>query len=280
MLGTAKILDAKTHQLTDDMTIYRALPKRDLPSVGPFVFFDHFHPDHTDESTISAHPHAGIEIITYLIEGHMLHRDSLGHHGSVESGGAQYILSGQGLIHEERVGHPDNPYLHGVQLWLREPTSLDEQTGLYLNYNASELPYVSNPSFDARLVSGSLPSIFATPSPLRTASNGTVMHILLHANQAMQLDTSKLMEFGLYQLSGSSIVNERIALKEHQLYVYQAPSIILANESETTVDLLLIGGDHIPQQLHFCGNFVYDSYEDCNAAYLRYEHGEMGHLAD
>jgi redox-sensitive bicupin YhaK (pirin superfamily) len=106
-------------------TVRRALPFRERHSVGPWVFLDHFGPLRVrpGEDGVGAHPHAGIETVTYLLSGRQEHRDSAGHVGIVAAGGAQWMTAGRGVIHAEKPvpeGEAEHT-LHGIQLWTSLP---------------------------------------------------------------------------------------------------------------------------------------------------------------
>ncbi|MEM7606637.1 MAG: pirin family protein [Myxococcota bacterium] len=103
------------------MTVRRPLPTRTHPAVGPFVLLDHFGPVPAPREKLPAHPHAGIEVMTYLIEGANEHTDSLGNVGQIGAGGAQWMKSGSGILHTERNLLERSSVMHGLQIWARMP---------------------------------------------------------------------------------------------------------------------------------------------------------------
>ena len=109
-------------------TVRRALPDRQRHSVGPWVFLDHFGPFRVTpgKDGVGAHPHAGIETVTYLLSGRQQHRDSAGHTGIVTAGGAQWMTAGRGIVHAETPMPLDEAQhtLHGIQLWTTLPRAL------------------------------------------------------------------------------------------------------------------------------------------------------------
>src|SRR6202158_265700 len=109
-------------------TVRRALPNPDHRAIGPWVFLDHFGPYRANPGVdgVGAHPHAGIETVTYLLSGRNEHRDSAGHRGIVSAGGAQWMTAGRGIVHSERPLAQSEAELtvHGIQLWTTLPRAL------------------------------------------------------------------------------------------------------------------------------------------------------------
>ena len=103
-------------------TVRRALPERARHSLGPWVFLDHFGPFRVKpgQDGVGAHPHAGIETVTYILSGRQEHRDSAGHTGIVAAGGAQWMTAGRGIVHSE-LPEQENGRMEGFQLWLNLP---------------------------------------------------------------------------------------------------------------------------------------------------------------
>ncbi len=141
--------------------------------VGPFVFFDHMGPAEFQPGSgvaVRPHPHIGLATMTYLFEGTILHRDSLGYVQPIEPGAVNWMTAGRGIVHSERTP-PDlfenGSKLHGLQIWLALPTELEEIDPNFVHYPAEEIPVVSLPGVDVQIVAG---SAFGETSPVVTTS--------------------------------------------------------------------------------------------------------------
>src|SRR5664279_3763464 len=131
-MPVADLLPPRTKDLGGGFMVRRLLPAFPRQAVGPFVFFDHFGPVNvrpTDNYDVRPHPHIGLATVTYLFEGAMLHRDSLGSVQRIEPGAINWMTAGRGIVHSERMP-PDlrgsAHVAHGLQLWVALPQSHEE----------------------------------------------------------------------------------------------------------------------------------------------------------
>lgn len=272
-----QILKGSTQYVSPSFQISRLLPKRSLASIGPFVFFDHFGPMPTSPSSVPTHPHAGIEVITYLLEGHIVHQDSMGNLGTISSGAMQYILSGKGVLHSEEIGHPDYPMMHGVQLWLRQPAAFDEAPPQYHNFNAQEIPTKTTHHYTVRLLAGRLSSLMSEEGVLTCKAKATLAHVHLAPKGNCLLDLSDIEEVGVAVLKGHVLINEQHFVTDNHLFASHGAAMVLSNPSDQPCELLLLGGDKHVGGLIFCGNFVFDNQEDCDKAQRNYSYGLFDH---
>ena len=148
-----------------DMLLFRALPAPDRPSVGPFVFVDHYR--HRSRRGIGdrPHPHAGIEVLSYLLEGGVEHRDSMGFRDRLGAGDAQWIRAGRGILHAEQ---PEGGR-HGLQLWTSLPPAQKFAEPTYASWRAADIPEIRRSGARVRVIAGSIedvagPMALATPS--------------------------------------------------------------------------------------------------------------------
>src|SRR6476659_4522142 len=141
-------------------TVRRALPFRERHSVGPWVFLDHFGPFRVKpgHDGVGAHPHAGIETVTYLLSGRQEHRDSAGHTGIVAAGGAQWMTAGRGIVHAEtpRPLTEEEHTLHGIQLWTSLPRLAKQNAPRYQNLTAAAIPEVAGSGTLSRVIADEL----------------------------------------------------------------------------------------------------------------------------
>src|SRR5512132_834951 len=142
----AELLEPRIHDLGGGLVVRRLLPSHPRQAVGPFVFFDHFGPVTVrpeDDFDVRPQPHIGLATVTYLFEGAMLHRDSLGSVQRIEPGAINWMTSGRGIVHSERrppdlrdVAHD----VHGLQLWAALPLAVEEADPSFSHTPASTIP--------------------------------------------------------------------------------------------------------------------------------------------
>ncbi len=161
----------RTKDLGGGFLVRRLLPAFPRQGVGPFVFFDHFGPvtvQPQDNFDVRPHPHIGLATVTYLFEGAMLHRDSLGHVQRIEPGAINWMTAGRGIVHSERRP-PDlaqAPYVnHGLQLWAALPREAEEVAPSFTHTPASAIPEWREGGNDVRLLIG---EAFGRRSPVAT----------------------------------------------------------------------------------------------------------------
>ena len=164
-------LRARDKDLGGGFTVRRLLPSFPRQAIGPFVFFDHFGPVTThpgDNHDVRPHPHIGLATVTYLFEGAMLHRDSLGSVQRIEPGAINWMTSGSGIVHSERTP-PDlresTHVAHGLQLWAALPKAFEESAPGFFHTPAEEIPTVTQAGATIRVLIG---KAFGKQSPVAT----------------------------------------------------------------------------------------------------------------
>src|SRR3954454_16809903 len=167
-----------------EMEVRRALPSTKRQMVGPFIFFDQMGPAEflTDQGIdVRPHPHINLATVTYLFEGQILHRDSLGTEQTIEPGAVNWMRAGRGIVHSERTS-PDRRQsgqrLFGIQTWMALPDDLEESDPAFVHHGADALPFVDADGMTARLIAG---RAFAASSLLATASETLYADLQLQA---------------------------------------------------------------------------------------------------
>ena len=264
------------------MSVLRALPLNDLEAVGPFVFLDHLGPIPAPQRGVPPHPHAGIEVISYVFEGAIEHRDSLGHSGRVTSGGAQWLTSGRGILHAEKPGADTTPYYHGVQMWTRLPRAADDSAPQYHSVSAENIPEAVGNGWKLRLPAGELPTLIPTPGPIHLAQPTLLAHLRLEPGASLIVPLNPTHELAVYILSGEARLGEaQTPLPLHTITLLSpADAITLANADNATVsEMLIFGGQPAERPLIFHGSFVFSTEEDARRAVQDYRTGRMGNLS-
>lgn len=166
------VLSAKRHDL-GGFEVGRALPNAQRRMVGPFVFFDHMGPGEFAVGQgidVRPHPHIGLSTVTYLYEGAIFHRDSLGYAQSIEPGAVNWMTAGRGIVHSERTAKErrQSPQrLHGIQLWVALPLAAEQTEPAFTHYPATALPQMELGGATLRILAG---RAFGAKSPVVTHS--------------------------------------------------------------------------------------------------------------
>jgi len=182
-------------------TVRRALPARDRHAVGPWVFLDHFGPFASKPGVdgVGAHPHAGIETVTYLLEGRNEHRDSAGHHGVVGAGGAQWMTAGRGVVHSE---HPLDTVQHGIQLWTTLPRALKQVEPRYQRIDAGAIPGLNRGGVSVRVIGGEFEG---TKGPAETLMPLLLWHATLPPDARFEAPIPATFEAAGYVIAGEGV---------------------------------------------------------------------------
>jgi redox-sensitive bicupin YhaK (pirin superfamily) len=186
-------LRPRAKDLGGGFTVRRLLPAYPRQSVGPFVFFDHFGPvtaQPGDDHDVRPHPHIGLATVTYLFEGAMMHRDSLGIVQRIEPGAINWMTAGRGIVHSERT--PDDlrdtaHVTHGLQLWAALPTAHEEDAASFTHTPASAIPSWSLPGVEGRVLIG---EAFGRKSPVATFAATLYLHLDAQAGATITLPAS------------------------------------------------------------------------------------------
>jgi len=259
-------------------TVRRALPDRERHSVGPWVFLDHFGPYRArpGEDGVGAHPHAGIETVTYLLEGRNEHRDSAGHHGVVGAGGAQWMTAGRGVVHSE---HPLESVQHGIQLWTSLPRAKKMMAPRYQRIDAQAIPSRPRDGATVRVIAGELEG---TRGPAETLMPLFLWHATLPPGAQLDAPAPSGAEAAAYVIEGDGRFgpDDAIAAREGQLVLWEGDegSMHATNAGAKNLELLVLGGAPAEGPLVFHGPFVMNSVEQVRAAEIAFRTGRMGQV--
>jgi redox-sensitive bicupin YhaK (pirin superfamily) len=263
-------------------TVRRALPDRLRHSIGPWVFLDHFGPFRVKpgHDGVGAHPHAGIETVTYLLSGRQEHRDSAGHTGIVAAGGAQWMTAGRGIVHAEtpKPLTDEEHTLHGIQLWTSLPRLAKQKEPRYQNLTAESVAEVSRDGVRLRVVGGELAGV---KGPGETLMPLVVAHARLDAGARFEAAIPADFEMAAYVIEGSGRFGDAGAHRgEMVIWKGDEAAIAFENAGQAPLQVMLIGGTPAEGPLVFHGPFVMNSVEQVRAAEVAYRTGRMGTLGE
>lgn len=273
-------LHSATHTLEGDgFEVRRAIPSSAFEAIGPFIFLDHFGPIEVrpgEAKGASAHPHAGIETLTLLLEGRSVHKDSLGNVSAMGPGEVQWMRAGRGVIHDEAPAEDvvrSGGRLHGAQLWINMPKGGKHATPVYRHVTASEIPRLPHPSGVVRLVAG---RIGDASGPVQTSGNPFVVHASLPGGETLHLDASAARELALYVMTGNATVDGQ-SIQPGQLARLAAGEAVQVTVNESS-ELLLVGGDPLDAPIVRHGPFVMNTIGELERAVRDYHAGRMGQI--
>jgi redox-sensitive bicupin YhaK (pirin superfamily) len=255
-----------------DMLLYRALPAPRRSSVGPFVFVDHYRSRSARGIGDRPHPHAGIEVLSYLIEGGVEHRDSMGFRDRLGAGDAQWIRAGRGILHAEQ---PQGAR-HGLQMWTSLPPAQKHAEPTYRSWRAADIPEIRRDGARVRVIAGTVED---AAGPMALATPTVFAHATLDAGAGLTLAVDDAHELGLYVLEGAVDAGDGGApVAAGELAVLTpGPRLALAAAGGPAT-LALIGGQPAEGPILFAGPFVMDTPERLAQARQDFLAGRMGRL--
>jgi redox-sensitive bicupin YhaK (pirin superfamily) len=236
--------------------VRRALPHAKRRMVGPFIFFDHFGPAefHSGQGIdVRPHPHIGLATVTYLFDGEIMHRDSLGTAAAIRPGEVNWMTAGRGIVHSERTppqhrreGEP----IHGLQCWVALPAAEEERAPGFSHHDSAGLPVVRQNGTTVRVVAG---SIFGERSPVETLMETLFADVTLAAGTALPFDNT-FEERAAYLVSGEvEIAGDRFAAG--RLLIFR-PGDAITLTAASDAHIVLLGGAAMDGPRHIWWNFV------------------------
>ena len=254
-----------THDL-GDFKVNRTLPSRPRTMVGPFIFVDEFGPARLPAGRgmdVRPHPHINLATVTYLFEGAIEHRDSIGSFQVIEPGAVNLMTAGSGIVHSERSPQSvraAGPALYGMQTWLALPDGREEMAPAFDHIGSKDLPLVEDESASARVLMGTLWGAAAgTPQH----SSTIYADILLGPGGSIPID-SEADERAAMLVGGEAALDGQ-NLDLFVLYILR-PGHEARLSSATGGRLMLLGGEAFATQRHVFWNFVSSSRDRINQA--------------
>ena len=256
----AAVIDARPRHV-GGFALRRLLPSRARRSVGPFVFLDHFGPVKIapgDGMDVPPHPHIGLATVTYLLDGEIVHRDSLGHHQPIQPGEINWMTAGRGIVHSERTSEElrrTGSSLHGLQLWVALPKANEEMEPAFEHYAANTLPETEEEGARIRVLVG---KAYGTESRVQTLSPTFLIDVMLQPNCELRIPDS-YEERAAYVIDGTISTSDEHA-ESGRMLVFAAGTQ-MAVRAESMVRLVLLGGGALDGPRHIWWNFVSSSEE-------------------
>ncbi|KAB1065547.1 pirin family protein [Salibacter halophilus] len=240
----------------------RLLPFRQKRAVGPFVFLDHMGPAKMNEREnldVLPHPHIGLSTLTYLFEGSIMHRDSIGSEVEIKPGAVNWMTAGKGVVHSERTPEylrESNKTLHGLQIWVALPIDLEECEPKFTHIEASDIPSWEQDGLKIKLIAG---EAFGKKSPVPVHSHFYFVEIKSDKPQKVSIGDDLFGESALYILEGS-VSSEGNTYDPKQILVAK-DSKLCEFEIAANTTVYIFGGEPFPEERYINWNFVSSSKE-------------------
>ncbi|MCE9679443.1 pirin family protein [Shewanella sp. AS1] len=254
-------------------SVSRIIPSVKQKMVGPFVFIDHMGPAHFPAGhgvNVRPHPHIGLATITYLLEGNILHRDSLGNIQEICPGDVNWMTAGKGIVHSERETletRGSDHKLNGLQCWVALPKDKTEIEPSFLHINRMKLPYIHRERVMMRLIAG---DAYGYTSPIKTYSPMFYLDVITEAGAEIARPCSD-SETACYVISGKVQIGEEI---------YEAGQFVILQDEQSICTLensryFLLGGEKFTKAPMLRWNFVAYSQEKLKEAEQRWVEGKF-----
>lgn len=235
----------------------RLLPFRQKRMVGPFIYIDHMGPAKMSEREnfdVLPHPHIGLSTLTFLFEGSIMHRDSLGNELEIKPGAVNWMTAGKGIVHSERtpeyLRHSDKN-MHGLQIWVALPKELEQMEPEFFHVGKDQIPAWKEGNLDMKLVAG---EAFGRKSSVPVYSKLFMLEIKSTTTQTVNLGNYLYGESGMYILEGI-VESEGNVYQPRQLLVSQDSTLCEFTIGENST-IYIFGGEPFPEERHIDWNFV------------------------
>ncbi len=258
-----------------EMTVRRALPSLKRQMVGPFIFFDQMGPAEflTNQGIdVRPHPHINLATLTYLLNGEIVHKDSLGSDLAIRPGEVNLMSAGKGIVHSERTSEHhklNGQTLFGLQTWMALPVDQEEGAPTFTHMGRTELPVVDVEGIHARLIAG---SALGASSPLKTASPTLYADVTLSAGAQLPVPT-EYIERAIYLLTGEISIDGNL-FSAGQLVILKRNQQIVISASEPA-QFMLFGGEPMDGPRYIWWNFVSSRLERIEAAKEEWSQGKF-----
>jgi len=259
----------------------RLLPFRQKKMVGPFIFIDHMGPvsmnDH-ENFDVGPHPHIGLSTLTFLFEGSILHRDTLGTVVEIHPGAVNWMTAGKGIVHSERTPEhlrhsPKN--MHGLQIWIALPAELEQMEPQFFHLEKEKMPSWEEAGVQYKLIAG---EVFGRKSPVPVYSKLYMLEIKSATRKALHVGPQLYGEAGIYILEGS-IESDGHEYGPRQILVANNGSLceftIAANSS-----IYIFGGEPFPEERFIYWNFVASNHDLIDQAKQKWLDQQFGTIKD
>lgn len=255
------IENPRVHDLGDGFTVRRMLPVLQVRHVGPFVFYDHMGPVELPPGKgmdVRPHPHIGLATVTWLFDGIIRHRDTLGSLADITPGAVNWMTAGRGIAHSERTppqARRDGQRMHGIQVWVALPHADEDVAPEFHHHDAESLPRISQAGTQLVLIAG---TAYGKASPVKVFAPMFFIEAQLEAGASLMLPAEHL-ERGVHVIDGEVTWGD-VTIGSAQMATQSGESSPTVHATQAT-RLMLFGGAPLDGERHLWWNFVSSSRE-------------------
>lgn len=264
--------------------VKQPLPTQKVPQISPFLLLHHFGPIKVepgfDPIDLGPHPHRGFEPVTFLYQGGIRHKDSLGNEGILEGGDIQWMTAGRGIIHSERASDffmENGGTIEGIQLWVNLPAQNKMTQPKYQEIRKNDIPIIAENKVTHRLVSGNWngqKGIVDTFSPM------IIIQTSILSGGKTQIQIPENFNACIYILSGKIILNDNFDYPAGKMIYFTNKGDGIGIEGLADTEILVLCGEPIEEPLAQYGPFVMNSQTEIMEAMRDYQMGKMGFYID
>lgn len=255
------------------VTVHRSIGTPAIRNLDPFLMLDHFGSDEPDAyiAGFPDHPHRGFNTFTYMLDGHMLHQDSMGNKGDLISGGAQWMKAGSGVIHSEMPQQREG-LMQGFQLWINLPASKKMTEPNYQEYSPDSFPVVEA---DGQRVKVLLGQYKDTKGPIEDPHTSvSYFDVQLAAGKVFRHQLATDLTSFIYLFEGDAII-ESETVPEYSLVALSSGDEVVVNAGEQAARFILVAGKPIGEPIAQYGPFVMNTQEEIHQAMADYRDNKL-----
>ncbi len=257
-----------------DFEVRRLLPSAKRRMVGPFVFFDHMGPkvfEGNQAVDVRPHPHIGLATVTFLFDGEMMHRDSLGSAQVIKPGEVNWMTAGRGIVHSEHTPQDlrgKSSSLLGIQTWVALPKSHEETDPAFFNFAADQLPTIEGLGTRATIIAG---EGWGATSPVSVFTE--TLYADIHLLAGARIELPNVEERAIYVLSGSVRIRDRDFDANAFVVLTKGREIVI--EAMSASHLIVVGGEAMDGPRHIWWNLVSSSQDRIEQAKADWKAGRF-----
>lgn len=277
---TISLIEDSTTEMVGVNRIKQSLPTRNIRQVDPYLLVHHLLPvtiQPGSDIRIPPHPHAGFEVMTYLLDGEFFHRDSKGHDVIAKGGDVNWMTSGNGIVHSEG---PSESFLETggklqlLQIWINLPGDKKTLPASFHHYDGKDLPAINSENSKIKVVLGEYDG---KASPVVTQTPMYFYHIALKKDQLITVPIDNAHSSAIYVIEGKiKVLSQEV--KATQLVNFNTDGDQLVFSAIEDAELIIFGGLPLKEKVVSYGPFVMNSFEEIQQAIADYEMGKMGVL--
>jgi len=255
------------------VTVHRTIGTPALRNLDPFLMMDHFSSDDPDDyiAGFPDHPHRGFNTFTYMLDGHMLHQDSMGNRGDLRAGGAQWMKAASGVIHSEMPQQTEG-MMRGFQLWINLPAKEKMGEPAYQEFQPEAIPVIETDDYRVKVLVGDYKG---QQGPVNDPyTHVQYLDVTVKADKTFAHDLDASLQGFVYVFEGDARVGST-ELPKHSFAVLGDGSRLEISAGNNDVRFILVAGQPLNEPIVQYGPFVMTSQEDIQQAFIDYREGKL-----